>query len=91
MAGKLPNDADKGRCSRCALSYFGAPARRTKDYPNGNCCWQYGDYCQRVAWNCKAPSRGWNWWEIRKEVLEDIEMLRVKDSLPKKTEAKNDN
>lgn len=57
MANKLPSPNDKGRCNRCALQYEEAPPKRP-GHPVGNVCFQYGDYCSRVAWNCTAPSGG---------------------------------
>lgn len=78
MSGKMPNDRDKGRCSRCALSYYGKSPNRPDDYPLGNICLKYKDYCARVAWNCEtASSNGYSKNRITKSELRVMKRLTI--------------
>lgn len=77
MAGKLPKDRDKGRCSRCCLSYKGKPPKRGGDYPAGNICFRYGDYCNRVAWNCNAPSSGFRRTDVDGDILQKLDIAKA--------------
>lgn len=67
MAGKIANKADTGRCGRCCLSY----GNEIKQ------CFRYGNACNRVAWNCGAPSRGFVRSEINDEALAELDSMTV--------------
>lgn len=70
MSGKLPDARDKGRCGRCCLSYV------NKQFPGGRMCFRYGNYCNRVAWNCETPSHnGFRRVDIKPATLECLDKL----------------
>lgn len=66
---------NKGRCSRCCLSYYGIPQQRTKNNSLGNVCFKYDNYCQYSARNCTSPVNGFRRKDISKETLKRFDII----------------
>ncbi len=66
--------SNKGRCSRCCLSYRGRPEWNV-DRPIGNICYLYNSYCQSVAINCTHPSSGVKRKNVAKLALRKLDRL----------------
>lgn len=54
--GCYTNSSNNGRCKRCALSEM---QDLHGDGRSFRMCTKYGNTCQSVARNCKAPARGY--------------------------------